>query len=1104
MSNDVLIKALGKVESGNNPKAMNKQSSATGEIQMMWSQWGNRIKEFANNPNLTREEFANDANLQKKWADHYVKTVLEPEAKKLQTRYPNELKQQGLTNPQDVQTLLHFQGYPRSAKFLKTGKEEPTKAANMSVKDYIQKTRQARDELSAQSKSDDIDLGSADDIDLGEIEPTKETETVEPSVSEFEAGIRGLAQGLSFGFADEITAAAESALTGKPYRQAVEESRKEYEKAAKERPGLTLGGEFVGGAASSFIPGVGVLGRGAQIAAAATKGKRIAEIARGGAQLGAVAGLGASEDITKPLETAADVALGAATGGAVGAGLGKLAQTEAAQKISKRLGETAGKLTEKLSSKRWQIPEFVNDPASQQRVDQLVAVGKRQNLTDRQILNTIANEFPEIPVNSLEQAFTETGLKGAIKRRVAGSQEATEFIERPEQLARAERIQSGKSAEMSRLEQDLGQAEAAKLETQRGIKQLRKETQRSVEESKNNIAALYDEFKTEQNLEKRKSIEDKLRYNLEKLKMNTGIEERQAKIQRLKEIDEQNAKTVATEIERLTQEKSQEQLDKVLKLRNKLNDQVKDLAGQREALVEDLQNVEATPEQTENVLAFSKELLKQFEDIGMGRDAKRVLNDAFSGDNRFWKLQSYLQVKEDQAKWDASKIADEYNKAKGLKFGDAGYKITDAMVYNDGKPRPQDPEIIPSIGDIVGGLLAANKKISSAEYGTQLATIKRKVAEQIQERMKDFSEEAYQLQRQIGSTRANIGSIEKSPFFKSYAIPTTGPTGRVSTGRKAFVKTELPDLSKMPEDYKRELTRLGVNVGEMESILEQEAVVKRGLERSLSQPEINKLETQIAQMEKEQGFKVTENEKKVIQNRLLLNNARRELDLKQQEYRKLIQEKKAASGEKLAELEDRSQRIKDDLNILKDRRDELSQTESELSATLKGTMGEPTSVRDIGQVAVIGSKGQIPFGIGKLIPSAKTRIKTLNQIKNRFANPSLNSALRMALERPVTLETVRQLSTTHKVSEQELTDALIGAGVQIVDLLGPSTAYGSGGSSILALPEISDEENAEPSVRSKLSKQMQMPTSDTTVDVDKFLDETAYRDWLRKRSLRPV
>jgi len=81
-------------------------------------------------------------------------------------------------------------------------------------------------------------------------------------------------------------------LTGKPYRQAVEESRKAYEKTAKEYPKTTFASELVGGAASSFIPGVGALGRGAQIAAATTKAAKLGQIARGGAQVGALDRIG--------------------------------------------------------------------------------------------------------------------------------------------------------------------------------------------------------------------------------------------------------------------------------------------------------------------------------------------------------------------------------------------------------------------------------------------------------------------------------------------------------------------------------------------------------------------------------------------------------------------------------------------------------------------------------------------------------------------------------------------------------------------------------------------------------------------------------------------
>jgi hypothetical protein len=131
-----------------------------------------------------------------------------------------------------------------------------------------------------------------------------------PKTAEGESFIRGAAQGATFGFADEITAAGESLITDKPYREALAESRANYGAAQADNPKTYLGGNVTGGIATSLIPGVGFAkGAGA-----------IANIGKA-AVLGGTAGAGFSE--ANPLESpkelknfGKDVAKGAAIGGA--------------------------------------------------------------------------------------------------------------------------------------------------------------------------------------------------------------------------------------------------------------------------------------------------------------------------------------------------------------------------------------------------------------------------------------------------------------------------------------------------------------------------------------------------------------------------------------------------------------------------------------------------------------------------------------------------------------------------------------------------------------------------------------------------------------------
>lgn len=129
-----------------------------------------------------------------------------------------------------------------------------------------------------------------------------------------EAGLRGLKQGATMGFGDEITAALESAFTDKTYQQARDEARAN-DKAAKEAHGWVFGaGELGGGLATSLIP-AGAIVKGAGAAA---------HIARG-AGAGILQGIGDSEaeDVQGVVQDAAKSGL---AGGALGGALGTIGQ----------------------------------------------------------------------------------------------------------------------------------------------------------------------------------------------------------------------------------------------------------------------------------------------------------------------------------------------------------------------------------------------------------------------------------------------------------------------------------------------------------------------------------------------------------------------------------------------------------------------------------------------------------------------------------------------------------------------------------------------------------------------------------------------------------
>lgn len=137
------------------------------------------------------------------------------------------------------------------------------------------------------------------------IKPISQQPSPPPQVSKTESALRGGAQGLSLGFADEATARLESIMKGVPYEQALQESRQAYKQAQEANPITYTGSEIAGGVLPSFIPGIGQ----------ATTAAKLGKLALIGAGTGAISGLGYSEGDTTG-QKIKDVALGAAIGGA--------------------------------------------------------------------------------------------------------------------------------------------------------------------------------------------------------------------------------------------------------------------------------------------------------------------------------------------------------------------------------------------------------------------------------------------------------------------------------------------------------------------------------------------------------------------------------------------------------------------------------------------------------------------------------------------------------------------------------------------------------------------------------------------------------------------
>lgn len=187
---------------------------------------------------------------------------------------------------------------------------------------------------------------------------TKIVDQPRPEVSTGAALGRGLAQGVTFGFADELAGAVESVFTDKTYKQARDESRAAFKAAQEAHPYAYGAAEIGGGIATSLIP-VGGLARGAGLAAKGVRALAAAPVALKAGAAGALSGLGASEaeDVSALLRDAATsgvvsgvtgAAVSRLVGGASKRVLGRTAkdivegESTAKLSIAKKFGERAG------------------------------------------------------------------------------------------------------------------------------------------------------------------------------------------------------------------------------------------------------------------------------------------------------------------------------------------------------------------------------------------------------------------------------------------------------------------------------------------------------------------------------------------------------------------------------------------------------------------------------------------------------------------------------------------------------------------------------------------------------------------------------------------
>ena len=343
-----------------------------------------------------------------------------------------------------------------------------TAAVNIGSKlsDAMSSTAQASPMPESQPEIINLNLDNSEpeiiNLDLGEqpdtqnkqsattpsVQPPKSTE---PETGKLKAVGLGAAQGLTFGFADELEALARSTFGKKTYQESVEQARKKYEKAAEDRPGAYYGAEIGTGVLSTFIPVAGQLGAAGVAARAgkaakdiyaakkgvdvASKAARGVELATAGAVGGGLGSIGASEaDLLSKqtpeaaLELGTDIATGALGGATLGKAGQVIAESPTTQKVMQRLKDSA--VTKKakeirdaaLSGGRDQVEQgriFIGKPETVKEVEDAFKSGGFESVDKtranvRDIIKQRGQESREINKLSNEYRQTEKQLSQEI------------------------------------------------------------------------------------------------------------------------------------------------------------------------------------------------------------------------------------------------------------------------------------------------------------------------------------------------------------------------------------------------------------------------------------------------------------------------------------------------------------------------------------------------------------------------------------------------------------------------------------------------------------------------------------------------------------------
>lgn len=230
-----------------------------------------------------------------------------------------------------------------------------------------------------------------------------EQQIEEPSM--LESAVRGAAQGASFGFADELTGAAEALQkayeansldsVGQDYEKSRDESREAYRAAEEANPITSFAGNLAGGMLIP-VPGANAALKGAEGAA------KFAKLAGIGAGAGALTGLGMSEK-ADAVGQVTDALTGAAGGAVVTPALGMGVPAVAKKLSTWWKGNRFGKDTMSAFNLSRENPDFMTAKNAKQVADDLY------NTVEGKVLPMVTDDLQAAASKTYQEGIEQAG-----------------------------------------------------------------------------------------------------------------------------------------------------------------------------------------------------------------------------------------------------------------------------------------------------------------------------------------------------------------------------------------------------------------------------------------------------------------------------------------------------------------------------------------------------------------------------------------------------------------------------------------------------------------------------------------------------------------------